>query len=255
MLLDLIRKNKNNINRILIKTHIYDTFHILFIRLFSKRPELAAQYLKGHGIEIGALHTPQKVPSGISVKYVDRQNVAELRRHYPELSGYSFVNVDIVDDGEKLKTLKNNSQDFIIANHFIEHCEDPIGTIKNHLRILKPQGILFMAVPDMRYTFDSNRPLTTLDHLNQDYLSGPEKSRKNHYLDWSKYFLKITGLNARQQAQKLMESKYSIHFHVWSKDSFSDFLIMINRKYNMGFRVETVADNINEFIVVVRKIK
>ena len=116
-------------------------------------------------MEVGALHQPLPVPDRAHVAYVDRLPLNELRRHYPELDGYDLVEPDILDDGESLGSLADGSQDFVIANHFIEHTQDPLGTIANHLRVLRPGGILYMAVPDKRFTFDRDRPPTTIDHL------------------------------------------------------------------------------------------
>ena len=86
-------------------------------------------------------------------------------------------------------SLRSNagSQDFIIANHFIEHTEDPIGTIKRFLTVLRPQGILYMAVPDKRFTFDLERPLTSLEHLLRDHTEGPEWSRESHFREWAQF--------------------------------------------------------------------
>jgi hypothetical protein len=97
------------------------------------RAELAARFLSGLGLEIGGLHAPLEVPWHVQVRYVDRATVDQLRHEYPELSAERLTPVDIVDDGEVLTTIPDVSQDFIVANHFLEHCEDPIGTIGVHL--------------------------------------------------------------------------------------------------------------------------
>jgi predicted SAM-dependent methyltransferase len=60
------------------------------------------------------------------VKYVDRLNVTELRKHYPELDHVNLVPVDIIDDGESLPSFKDESLDFIIANHILEHSAKPL---------------------------------------------------------------------------------------------------------------------------------
>ena len=52
----------------------------------------------------------------------------ELKRIYSNLK--NTVNVDIIDDGEKLNKIEDNSQDFIIANHFIEHCQKIVEYLK-----------------------------------------------------------------------------------------------------------------------------
>ena len=99
----------------------------------------ATKYLVGQGIEVGALHQPLWTSERASVRYVDRLDVPALRRHYPELGALELVKVDIVDDGEKLSSLPDGQFDFIIANHMIEHTENPLGTIRNHLRKIREE--------------------------------------------------------------------------------------------------------------------
>ena len=70
------------------------------------RAKLAAEFLRGGGIEIGALHLPMVLPTGVSVRYVDRMTLPELRAHYPELEGCDLAPVDVVDDGELLSTIE-----------------------------------------------------------------------------------------------------------------------------------------------------
>ncbi|HEX8845569.1 MAG TPA: hypothetical protein VF791_13035 [Pyrinomonadaceae bacterium] len=59
------------------------------------RELIANTYLKGNGIEIGALHNPLKTPQDARVKYVDKRRVAELREQYRELEASPLVPVDI----------------------------------------------------------------------------------------------------------------------------------------------------------------
>src|SRR5438093_12984343 len=117
-----------------------------------RRRTIARSYLRGDGLEIGALHNPLKVPPAARVRYVDRMGVADLRREYPELSGKPLVDVDILDDGETLASIGDGTQDFGIANHFIEHCENPIGAVRNMLRVLKEGGVLYLAIRSEEHT-------------------------------------------------------------------------------------------------------
>lgn len=50
---------------------------------------------------------------------------------------------------------KPNSVDFIIALHILEHCADPISTIKHWLDIIRPGGGVGIILPDWRYTWDA----------------------------------------------------------------------------------------------------
>src|SRR5688572_20326660 len=81
-----------------------------FLRLSAYRFEnrhrsrIARKFLHGSGIEIGALFRPLPLPKKTQVKYVDRHNRGELIAEYPEISYMPFVEVDIIDNGEELKT-------------------------------------------------------------------------------------------------------------------------------------------------------
>jgi hypothetical protein len=112
------------------------------------RETIARTYLRGEGIEIGALHRPLPVPKNARVKYVDRVSRRELANQYPELDPRQMVDVDIVSDGETLDSVADESQDFVIANHFLEHCQNPILAVENMLRVLRLEGIAYLAVPD-----------------------------------------------------------------------------------------------------------
>ena len=189
------------------------------------RASLAAQYLRGSGIEIGALHHPLPVPKDVSVRCVDRLPVSELRIQYPELSAYDLVPVDIVDDGECLQTIPDASQDFVIANHFLEHTEDPIGTLLNFFRVLREGGFLYMAIPDKRFTFDVDRPVTTLQHLIRDHAEGPAHSREAHYREWVRLVDKASGIAGEEALYKeRTEKNYSIHFHVWRQQDMAELI-------------------------------
>ena len=119
----------------------------------TERRRRAARWLRGSGIEIGALHNPLEIPAGVSVKYVDRLTVDELRHHYPELAAEPLVEVDLIGDAEHLQALPVGSQDFVIANHLLEHLEDPLRGLAEMTRVLRPGGILYIALPDPRLTF------------------------------------------------------------------------------------------------------
>jgi SAM-dependent methyltransferase len=217
------------------------------------RSRLANQYLAGEGIEIGALHIPLRVPGNASVSYVDRLSVPELREHYPELDDYDVVAPDIIDDGERLTSISDASYDFVIANHMIEHCEDPIGTIASHIRVLKPGGVIYMAVPDCRFTFDRNRPVTPLAHVMRDHLEGTEWSRREHYEEWAVHIDGVESDQVSRRADELEQLQYSIHFHVWTPAAFLEMLTACRRDFGLPLEVDALERNDHEFIVIIRR--
>ncbi|WP_449419510.1 class I SAM-dependent methyltransferase [Phormidium nigroviride] len=221
--------------------------------LYAKRREIAFQYLKGEGIEVGPLNAPLELPAGVKVHYIDRMSVEELRKHYPELAGVNLANVDIIDDGETLSSIPDHSWDFVIANQMIEHCQNPIGALENFLRVVKPEGIVYMGVPDKRHTFDRDRPLTSLDHLIRDYKEGPEWSRLPHYEEYVRLVDKFPEAQVAERMQYLLDIDYSIHFHVWTAETFSEFLEYCQKNLFLGFEIELFHENFGELVCIFRK--
>jgi predicted SAM-dependent methyltransferase len=216
------------------------------------RTQIAVRYLRGQGLEIGALHNPLMVPSSVQVRYVDRMNVADLRRHYPELHDCHLVPVDIIDDGECLTTVANGTQDFVIANHFLEHCQDFIGTLKHFFRVLHPGGILYTALPDKRFTFDHRRQVTPLEHHWNDHLRGPQHSRRDHYVDYVRnVHTELDDTDAARRIEELLAKDYSIHFHVWTQHEMLALFLDLQR--HLPFDFELVQANGIEVIFILRK--
>jgi SAM-dependent methyltransferase len=218
------------------------------------REELAYRYLAGSGLEIGALHQALPVPPGVTVRYVDRMTVEQLREQYPELAGYDLMPVDIVDDGETLPSVSDASVDFVIANHMMEHCQDPIGSLENHLRVLKPDGILYLSVPDKRFTFDRDRPVTPLEHMIRDYEEGPAWSKDSHFEEWARLMEKRPEEAVLTRARELAEIDFSIHFHVWTQTEFLQLLLYCQNDLRFPFEIELFQKNDTEIVSILRKL-
>lgn len=214
------------------------------------RRRIAGQYLRGTGLELGALHSPLEV-SGGGVRYVDRMPVADLRRHYPELAGFALTPVDIIDDGERLSTIPDESQNFVIANHMLEHTENPLGTIRAHVAKLRHNGILYYAVPDKRHSFDRDRPLTDFPHLIADDADGGAASRYGHYFEWAKFVNNAD--DPHDNARKNMEFNYSIHFHVWDANNWFAFLVAAREYLDGRFDILHIECNGPEIVTVLSR--
>jgi predicted SAM-dependent methyltransferase len=217
------------------------------------RTFLAAQYLRGHGIEIGALHVPLRLPPGAHAKYVDRMTTADLRRHYPELAALNLVNVDLVCDGESLLEIGDATQDFCIANHFLEHAQNPLQTLRTLFRVLKPGGVLFMALPDKRYTFDVNRPVTPLEHILRDYEQGPAGSKQAHFEEWVRWVEQAAPADMAQRTTQLLAEDYSIHFHAWTQAEMLEMLRAAQQHVGLPFDIELSLKHGDECIFILKK--
>jgi SAM-dependent methyltransferase len=217
-----------------------------------KRRRLAA-WLQGDGIEIGALHNPLPLPPDARVRYVDHLPEAELRKHYPELDGQPFAPVSIIGSAQDLAMVADGSVDFVVANHLMEHLEDPIAGLLEFQRVLRPDGVVYLALPDKRRTFDCDRELTPVEHLLDEHRQGAQDNRRRHYVDWA------TRVDKKDEAHAaaLLEQGYSIHFHVWRADTFLDFLVAARREFGLDFEIAQFAgletEEDDEFILVLVK--
>ena len=222
-----------------IKLKIFNTLQVRIARV--DRATLSYHYISGKGLEIGALNSPLQVKKGVKVQYLDRITAEENRKIFPELQKVFLVNVDIIGDGESLIELADSSQDFIIANHFIEHCQNVIKTLQNFQRVLKSGGFIFMAVPDKRFTFDINRDITSYEHILKDFHEGAEWSEQNHYMDFVKHTEHGEGKNNNEIEEKIIElreNNFSIHFHVWDFNAMLSLLMNLTKDNILQFDIE-----------------
>jgi SAM-dependent methyltransferase len=123
------------------------------------------------GLEIGPLDKPIVKKSEGAVFYVDIASEEVLRQRYAKddnVNAEKISSVDFVWDEDKplRETIPASlTFDYVIASHVIEHSFDMIEWLKQVAAVVKPGGILSLAVPDKRFTFDREREPTTMDQL------------------------------------------------------------------------------------------
>ena len=221
---------------------------------YSLRDLMATRFLTGDGIEIGALNQPQRIPNQARVRYVDRFTNAELAAYFPQLDASEFVPVAVIDDGETLATFTDNSVDFVIANNFLEHCQDTLGTMRCLIRVLRDNAILFVTVPSRRANIDHARAATSIAEFIADHEVGPHTSRHQSYVDWVANVVRAPGPEVEMQATALQAQDYSIHFHVFTEFEVMAMLALLRDRYHLDFTVEAVVnDRSLEITFVLRK--
>jgi SAM-dependent methyltransferase len=117
---------------------------------------------KGAGLEIGPLCWPILTKDEANIKYVDHATTTELKKLYRNDEGVDqdlIVDVDYPLNGKSLeKTVgKNGPFDYIIASHVMEHVPDMVRWLQDLAAVLKVGGIVSLAIPDKRFTFDIDR--------------------------------------------------------------------------------------------------
>ena len=165
------------------------------------REELAKRWLGGRGIEIGGLHKPTAVGPNTLVRFVDYKTKQQNEARYPELAGQQIVETNIIDDGFTLSKLRDCSEDFVIANHALEHSPDPLGTLKIWASKVNRGGKIYFAVPIGEKCYDQGRAVTTIEHIRSDHsafvcgdITAIARDTENHLRD----FATISGENIRR---------------------------------------------------------
>ncbi len=181
--------------------------------------------LSGKGLEIGPLHRPMCKHDSMQVDYIDRYTVKELRAEYPELKELDLIEPDIIGDAEDLSVIKDQAYDFLISAHVIEHMKNPLQALKNWMRIIKPGGLIYLIAPDKRAIFDHPRSRTQLAHMILDYKEPSKLRDYEHYLDYAAHVHDKRGESTIEEANRLIETDYSIHYHVFTP---ADMLELLN---------------------------
>jgi SAM-dependent methyltransferase len=187
---------------------------------------LLTRFLNGAGVELGPGHHPMPIPyPGVTVQYVDRWQPEENLALFTNLeAGATFPKPDIVAnlDVDRLSSIAEESQDFVIASHLLEHLADPLTQLGEIHRVLKPGAVVLVFLPDRRHTFDRKRAATPLAHLVADHRDQVTVVSDEHIED----YLRKTGVwdptwtPEQEREQFELNRQRSIHVHCWSEDEF-----------------------------------
>jgi len=177
---------------------------------------LSHKYLDGlKGVEIGgSAHNP----FGLDTINVDRHESMDTIYKKEELRVCGErLKVDVVAEGDELP-FGDNSFDFVISSHVLEHFYNPVNALKEWARVASQY--ICIIVPHKERTFDKGRPLTLYEEL----------------------------LSRGDNAEAGNEDQ---HYNVWDTKSFLDFLNALN--YNVIGYLD-VDDKVGNGIVTVIKV-
>ncbi len=218
------------INKILIyikNEGVIKFIFYIFIKSKNVRKKLSLKYIRGIWLEIWAFWNPLFVDNSIAkVKYVDYLHPAEIKKINLWIKNENNVKIDFLCRADNLLKIEDYSQDFIIANHLFEHLNNPIKALIEWERVLKKEWILFLTIPDKRRTFDKNRNRTTIKHIIEDFKDPSVKRDLKHYEEFALISMKEEWWkdNINDEVKRLIETNYSIHYHVYLEEDIKDIL-------------------------------
>ena len=147
--------------------------------------ELCLQALRDkHGLEIGgpsaifrqnSLLPVYPVMAGVDNCVFNQSTVwsGQLQegRHYVyqenKPPGHQYIG-----EATGLRMIPDARYDGVLSCHNIEHVANPIQALTEWLRVLKTGGVLLLVAPHKEGTFDHQRPVTSLEHLIEDFNRG-----------------------------------------------------------------------------------
>jgi SAM-dependent methyltransferase len=220
--------------------------------------EIAASELSGLGIEFGAGASPFPTPLNCVRRFADPFTYDQLISVlYPGQNVYDLIRPDYVTDIKTLRGIPDESMDFIIACHVIEHTNNPLAAVRSCHRALKSGGSLVLVVPDMTKTFDKNRALTDIDHLIADYESPSHERDYEHYVDfYTNAFSAPEGISISDHAKAQQNAQGDIHYHTFTFESFKQIVTWCQEKDNwhLSFSHQTLLgqENIECYFVLTK---
>jgi SAM-dependent methyltransferase len=228
-------------------------------RLEAIRRHFAGRYLRGHGIEIGAQTRPTRPPNASRIDYIDLISADETSQRYG-LDAAALVPLTHIADSTCLAMYADRSLDFVIANHVLEHLDNPLGGLIEWLRVLRPGGKLFLSVPNYRANeYDFTRQPPPLDHLVADHESrdrtGFAARNRGHFEEFV-VAAELPPGDPRFQDRilDLIEREERIHFHVYDWPLVESLVALAGKHAGRSVRI---MDSFRlpygyEFVAVIR---
>lgn len=131
--------------------------------------------------------------------------------------------------------IEDDRYDFLLSSHMIEHTANPIKALKEWLRIVKENGHLILVVPHKDATFDHNRPVTTLEHLIQDYdnnMTEEDLTHMNEILELHDLSMDVEAGNYEQFVERSKKNYQNrcFHHHVFNSLLVAELMDYLNVK-------------------------
>tara|TARA_Y100000294_G_scaffold147405_1_gene143264 strand:- start:98 stop:1036 length:939 start_codon:yes stop_codon:yes gene_type:complete len=180
--------------------------------------------LQGKGLEIGGV--VNGISENVEITKVDISIISDQK---------DFMQKDATD----LSSFADGSFDFIINSHILEHLTNPLKALMGWKRIVKTGGFIYFVVPNMEFTNDNHRSLTTMEHLIKDYENNTDLHDTTHMREV--FSNRKNPWYCMERFQPL-QSPY-LHQHTWNMKSLLELLGYL--KFEIVDAWETGPFNLN----------
>ncbi len=160
-----------------------------------------------------------------------------------------------IGEASDLSMFADDTYDFILSSHCLEHVANPIKALLDWKRVLKSGGVLVFVLPHKDGTFDRRRPVTTLQHMVDDYDGGVDESDLTHVEEVTALHYYGPGEKAGARAELEAQARdnfthRTLHHHVF------DTNVAIELVEHAGFSITSAhAERPHEVVIIAKKPK
>src|SRR5665647_495871 len=158
---------------------------------------------------------------------------------YDGKSGFQFI-----AEGTDLHQIKDNSYDFVLSCNNLEHIANPIKSLLEWKRVIKPGGCIILILPRKESNFDHKRPITPLQHLKYDFENNTQEDDLTHLNE----ILELHDLKRDPHAGSFENFKKrslnnlnnrSLHHHVFDIETLKQMIDFIEMPFLMSYSSPT----------------
>jgi SAM-dependent methyltransferase len=89
-----------------------------------------------------------------------------------------------VREATSLDGIPDDSYDVVLSSHTLEHVANPLRALFEWRRVLATGGHLVLVLPHLQNTFDHRRPVTSLEHIAEDFARGTGEDDRTHVAEF-----------------------------------------------------------------------
>lgn len=242
-----------------------EMFYLVKHCYLQKKMTSFDEYLAGFagksGVEIGgpSLVFKHYFPIYKQIKALDGVNFSNQTHwegYITEGNTYKFfknkTGYQYISDGTELSQIDDKKYDFLLSSHCLEHIANPLKALKEWHRILKDDGALFLILPNKIGNFDRHRPITTFEHILEDYNAQMTEDDLTHIeevialTDFVQNMSETEKEDFRQQCLDNFNNRY-LHHHVF------DLALMQKMMDFIGFECIQKDENTYNLCLLARK--
>jgi SAM-dependent methyltransferase len=125
-----------------------------------------------------------------------------------------------VAETTNLQHIAAGAYDFLLSSHVLEHSANAMQALSEWRRVVKDDGILVLLIPHKDGTFDHRRPVTSLQHLVDDFEAGMQEDDLTHLDEILRLhdLRRDPGAGTPEQFKRRSESNFEnrcLHHHVF----------------------------------------